>query len=243
MLAALPAKAPAKPKQARKVLVLVEGRRIRALVDSARRPHHRRDGQEDRRLDDDDHVRRGRHQRGQPEAVRRDLPRQHDRRIPRRAERRGGDGGAAQGAARLRPRRQGPRRHPRRDRLVSPESSRPGGGRGRCWRASGWTRWRRPRRIRRRRAGRGAVRHAGRQERGSEDQPRGVHRARRRVVRQDGHRQVRPHRAGRLPAALRHHRCRRRRRPSSAAPASRCRRRRRSSVPTGRSAPGRSSTR
>ena len=55
------------------------------------------------------------------------------------------------------------------------------------WRASGWTRWRRPRRIRRRRAGRGTVRHAGRQERGSEGQPRGVHRAVGRVVRQDGH--------------------------------------------------------
>ena len=75
MMAALPATAPAKPKQPRKVLVLGKAGGLRALVDSARGPHHRGDGQEDRRLDDDHHLRFGGHQRGEPQAVRRDLPR------------------------------------------------------------------------------------------------------------------------------------------------------------------------
>ena len=87
-----------------------QGGGLRALVDSARRPHDRGAGQEDRRVVDDHHLRPRRHQRAEPEAVRRDLPRQHDRRVPRRCERRGGDGGTAEGAARLRARRQGPRR-------------------------------------------------------------------------------------------------------------------------------------
>ena len=47
---------------------------LRPLVDPAGGAHHRGDRQEDRRVDDDDHVRRGRHQRRQPETVRRHLP-------------------------------------------------------------------------------------------------------------------------------------------------------------------------
>ena len=104
-----------------------QGGRLRPLVDSARRPDDRRARKEDRGLVDDHHLRPRRHQRAEPQAVRRDLPRQHDRRVPRRAERRGGDGRAAQGAARLRARRQGPRRHSRRHRLLPSE------------RAGGWT--------------------------------------------------------------------------------------------------------
>jgi hypothetical protein len=41
--------------------------------------------------DDDDHLQPGRHQRREPEAVRRALPRQHDRMLPRRSGRQGGD--------------------------------------------------------------------------------------------------------------------------------------------------------
>ena len=39
---------------------------------------------------DDDHLRSGRREREEPRAVRRDLPREHDRGVPRRPERRGG---------------------------------------------------------------------------------------------------------------------------------------------------------
>ena len=63
MMAALPATAPAKPKQPRKVLVLGRGAGVRPLVDSARREDDRSDGQEDQGVDDDDHVRPRRHQR------------------------------------------------------------------------------------------------------------------------------------------------------------------------------------
>ncbi len=121
MMAALPATAPAKPKQPRKVLVLgkaagfvhssipLAGRTIEEL------------GKKTGAWTHDDHLRPGRHQRGEPQAVRRHLPGEHDGRVPRRSERRGGDGSAPEGAPRLRARRQGPRRHPRGHRLLSPE--------------------------------------------------------------------------------------------------------------------------
>ena len=60
--------------------------RLRALLDPAGREDDGRDGQEDRRVDADDHLRRGRHQHREPEAVRRDLPRQQHRLLPRRSE-------------------------------------------------------------------------------------------------------------------------------------------------------------
>ena len=121
MMAALPATAPAKPKQPRKVLVLGKaGGFVHSSIPLAGRTIEEM-GKKTGRVDDDDHLRSGRHQRGEPQAVRRDLPGEHDRRVPRRSERRGGDGGPPEGAARLRARRQGPRRHPRGDRFVSPE--------------------------------------------------------------------------------------------------------------------------
>ena len=80
MMAALPDTAPVKPKQPRKVLVLARAAGFRPLVDPARGANDRRDRQEDRRLVDDHHLRRGRHQRRQSQAVRRDLSREHDRR-------------------------------------------------------------------------------------------------------------------------------------------------------------------
>ena len=191
MMAALPDKAPAKPKQPRRILVLGEGGGVRPLVDSARRPHHRRNRQEDGRVVDDHHLRRGGHQRRQPEAVRRDLPGEHDRRVPRRSRRPGGDRGAAQGAARLRARRQGPGGDPCRDRLLpSRARRRRAGGRG-----GGADQLRDP-------AGRDADVAADKNNDGRLT-PRGVHRARRQLVRQARQRQDRPGRARRFPAALR----------------------------------------
>ena len=224
-----------------------QGRRLRPLVDSPRWTHDRRAGQEDRRVDDHHHLRSRGHQRAEPQAVRRDLPRQHHRRVPGRSERRGRDRGPPQGAARLRPRREGARRHSRRDRFVSPERAEPRwrarGGRRRPHRRRAWRSRRRPRRRSGRRP-RHAVPGAGGQEQRPEVEPRGVHRAVRRVVRQAGHRRRRPDQPGRLPAALRGA-CM----PAPAPPAARGRwwqrsgSRRHSSVPTPRSAPGRSSTR
>ena len=79
MVASLPATAPVKPKQPRRVLVLGRFRRIRALVDPAGSADDRRDGQEDRRVVDHHHVRCGRHQRSEPEAIRRHFPGEHHR--------------------------------------------------------------------------------------------------------------------------------------------------------------------
>ena len=53
--------------------------RLRTLVDPAGREDDRGARQEDRRLDDDNHVRPGGHQRQEPRAVRRALPLEHDR--------------------------------------------------------------------------------------------------------------------------------------------------------------------
>ncbi len=100
-----------------------QGCGVRPFLHSARRSHHRGDGEKVRHLDDDHHLRSGRRQRGEPQAVRRDLPGEHDGGVPRRANRRRRDRGASPGAARLRPRGQGARRHPRRQRLVSSESA------------------------------------------------------------------------------------------------------------------------
>ncbi len=98
-----------------------QGRRVRALIDSHRRPDHRGARQEDRRVDHDDHLQLGRHQRGEPQAVRRDLPGEHDGRVSRRSQRCGRDSGPPEGAPRLRARRERPRGHPRGDRFVSSE--------------------------------------------------------------------------------------------------------------------------
>ena len=78
-VAALPDKAPAKPRRPRRVLVLGKAARLRALVDPAGRAHHRGDGPQDGRLVDHHHLRPGRHQREDPRAVRRALPGQHQR--------------------------------------------------------------------------------------------------------------------------------------------------------------------
>ena len=139
-MAALPATAPAKPKQARKVLVLgkaagfvhssipLAGRTVEELG--------KKTGAWATTItyDPADINEQNLKQ------YRRDLPRQHDRRVPGRCERRGGDGSPAEGAARLRARRQGPRRDSRRHRLLP--SERAGG------RASGCRR-RLPLRVRR----------------------------------------------------------------------------------------------
>ena len=85
MMAALPDAAPAKPAAAAQGARPRPGRGLRPLVDPARGAHDRRDRQEDRRVDDDDHLQRGRHQRRQPEAVRRHLPGEHHRGVPRRS--------------------------------------------------------------------------------------------------------------------------------------------------------------
>ena len=109
-MAALPATAPARPKQPRKVLVLgkaagfvhssipLAGRTVEELGKKTGAwattiTYDPADINEQNLKQD-----------------RRDLPRQHDRRVPGRCERRGGDGSPAEGAARLRARRQGPRR-------------------------------------------------------------------------------------------------------------------------------------
>ena len=98
-----------------------QGGRVRALVDPHRRPDHRGARQENRGVDYHDHLRPGRHQRGEPQAVRRHLPGEHDRRVSRRSEGRGGDGSAEAGPPRLRAWRQRSRGHPRRHRFLSPE--------------------------------------------------------------------------------------------------------------------------
>ncbi len=94
MMAALPATAPAKPKQPRKVLVLGKaGGFVHSSIPLAGRTIEeigKKTGAWTTTITYDS----GRHQRGEPQAVRRDLPGQHDRRVPRRSERRGGDGGA-----------------------------------------------------------------------------------------------------------------------------------------------------
>ena len=106
-----------------------QGRRLRALVDPARRADHRSDGPEDRRVDDRDLLRSRRRHRREPAAVRRDLPRQHHRHLPRRSGQRGDDGRAAQGVHGLHPRRQGAGGDSRRHRFVPRE---PAGRRARA---------------------------------------------------------------------------------------------------------------
>ena len=91
MMAALPDKAPATPRAAQGARSR-QGCGVRPLVDPAGGAHGRRARQEDRRLVDDDHLRPRRHQRAEPEAVRRGVPRQHHRRLPRRPQRCGGHG-------------------------------------------------------------------------------------------------------------------------------------------------------
>ena len=107
-------------------------RRIPAFVDSAGREDDRGDGQEDRRVDVDHVVGRQRHQRREPEAVRRDLPVEHDRHVPGRPERSGDHRGAPQGVPGVPDGGQGRGRHPRHRRLV-PRRPRPAWrGRGRA---------------------------------------------------------------------------------------------------------------
>ena len=133
--------------------------RIPALVHSSRGQDDRGDGQEDRRLDLDDVLGRGRHHRREPQAVRRDLPLEHDRHLPRRSQRSGRHGRAPQGIPGLPDERQGRRRYPRDWRLVSrpPPGARRGAGRRR-WRAPGAARAAAPRRSRPRNAAGGGSR-------------------------------------------------------------------------------------
>ena len=120
-MAALPATAPAKPKQPRKVLVLGKAAGfVHSSIPLAGRTIEemgKKTGAWTTTITYDPAD----INEAEPEAVRRDLPGQHDRRVPRRSERRRGDGGPAEGAARLRARRQGTRGHPRRDRLLPSE--------------------------------------------------------------------------------------------------------------------------
>ena len=95
-----------------------QGRRLRPLVDPARRADHRSDGTEDRRVDDRDLLRSRRRHRREPAAVPRDLPRQHHRHLPRRSRQRGDDGRPPQGVHGLHPRRQGAGGDSRRHRFV-----------------------------------------------------------------------------------------------------------------------------
>ena len=171
MLAALPAKAPAKPKQPRKVLVLSKaGGFVHSSIPLAGKTIEemgKKTGAWSTTITFD------------PADINEANLKQYDaiflasttgaflddRERPR------SHGGAQEGAPRLRAQRQGPRGHPRGDGLLSSEPAvrrRSGGRRTRG--RSGWPRWRR----RTRRAGRRcrrAVRGAGRQERGSEGEP------------------------------------------------------------------------
>ena len=83
MMAALPAKAPAKPAQRAQGAGLRALRRLRALLGPADRQDGRGPRQQDGRVDDDGDVRPGGHQPGQSETVRRDRAREHDRLLPR----------------------------------------------------------------------------------------------------------------------------------------------------------------
>ncbi len=56
---------------------------LRPQLDSACGPHDRSARPEDRRLDDGHHLQCRRHQRAEPAALRRNLPRRHDRDVPR----------------------------------------------------------------------------------------------------------------------------------------------------------------
>ena len=78
MMAALPETCAGHAEAAAKSPGPGPGRRIRARLDSARGADDRSARTEDRRVDDGDHLQRGGHQRREPAAVRRDLPRQHD---------------------------------------------------------------------------------------------------------------------------------------------------------------------
>ena len=76
-------------------------RRLHPHADSARGQDDRIVRQPDQGVVDDDHVRPGRHQRAEPEAVRRARPEQHHRGVPRRSERSGGHGRTQEGADRV----------------------------------------------------------------------------------------------------------------------------------------------
>ena len=101
--------------------------RVRALVDSARRRDGRGARQQDEGVDDDRHLQRERHHRGESQAVRRRVPRQHDRLFPRRAGGQGRNRRAPRGVALVREKRKRARGRPRGDRSYHTSCS---GGRG-----------------------------------------------------------------------------------------------------------------
>ena len=81
MMAALPEKAPAKPQRPRKVLVLGKAAGyVHSSIPLAAKTVEAL-GTKTGRLGDHHHVRFGGHQRAEPETIRRDLPREHHRRV------------------------------------------------------------------------------------------------------------------------------------------------------------------
>ena len=124
MLAALPAAAPAKPKQPRKVLVLGKAAGfVHSSIPLAGRTIEemgKKTGAWTTTITYDPAD----INEANLKQYRCDLSRQHDRRVPRRSERRRGHGRSPEGAHRLRARREGPGGRPRGNRLLPPESAR-----------------------------------------------------------------------------------------------------------------------